>query len=399
MTYFLRKWTIWLAFVLLISCKESNPDGPVNETTPPAAGQVSYQITEPFPGLQFSSPVEMVHAGDGSNRLFVLEQNGTIRFFNPTQNPSSTNVFLDIRSKVISGGEQGLLGLAFHPDFATNGYFFVNYTRPAPLETVIARYKVNNPASGVADPQSEAILFTFPQPYGNHNGGSIQFGPDGHLYIATGDGGSGGDPQNNAQNKGNLLGKILRVDVNSTGKGNYGIPADNPFVGESGTREEIYAYGLRNPWKISFDPATKQLWAADVGQNAREEIDIITKGGDYGWRRKEGTDCYNPSMNCQQAGTIEPVWEYGHSNGDRSITGGYVYSGKKLAGLTGKYLYGDYVSGRMWALELVNGAAPKNTLLVEGASSLSSFGVDEQNEFYFFNRQSGKLFTLVASPQ
>lgn len=395
MTYILRNWAVWSALLLLIACKESTPG---NETTPPTNSGVSYQITEPFPGLQFSSPVEMAHAGDGSNRLFVVEQNGTIRFFNPTQNPSTANVFLDIRSKVISGGEQGLLGLAFHPDFKTNGYFYVNYTRPAPLETVIARYKVNNPATGVADPQSEAILFTFPQPFGNHNGGSIQFGPDGYLYIATGDGGSGGDPQNNAQNKGNLLGKVLRVDVNSTGKGNYGIPADNPFVGESGTREEIYAYGLRNPWKISFDLTTNQLWAADVGQNAREEIDIITKGGDYGWRRKEGTNCYNPSMNCQQTGTIEPVWEYGHSNGDRSITGGYVYRGKKLAGLTGKYIYGDYVSGRMWALETGNGTTPKNTLLTSAASSISSFGVDEQNELYFFNRQSGKLFTLTVSP-
>ncbi len=394
MNLFLNKSMAGLAIITLLACGNSTDDtnNPV-PPTPPAG--VTYQIKEAFPNLSFSNPVDLVNAGDGSNRLFVVEQQGTIKVFNATQNSPSAAEFLNITSKVRSGGEMGLLGLAFHPDFENNGYFFVNYTKANPQETVIARYKVNTPATGVADPQSETVLFTFAQPYSNHNGGSIHFGPDGYLYIATGDGGSGGDPQNNAQDKGSLLGKILRVDVNKTDKGTYGIPADNPFISESGARPEIYAYGLRNPWRISFDAANGQLWAGDVGQNAWEEIDIITKGGNYGWRLKEGDHCYNPSSNCQQPGVINPVFEYSQSNGDRSITGGYVYRGKKLPGLVGKYIYGDYASGRIWALEAGNNTAPKNTLLPGTVSSLSTFGVDEQNELYFA-RLSGKLYTLAV---
>jgi glucose/arabinose dehydrogenase len=396
MSFILNKYIAGLLAISLLSCANSSDDGTGTSVTPGQPSAATYQITEAFPNLSFNNPVELVNAGDGSNRLFVVEQAGTIQFFNATQSAPTATPFLNITSKVRSGGEMGLLGLAFHPDFKSNGYFFVNYTKANPQETVIARYKVNNPATGVADPASETVLFTFSQPYSNHNGGSIHFGPDGYLYIATGDGGSGGDPQNNAQNKGNLLGKILRVDVNKTDKGNYGIPADNPFVSESGARPEIYAYGLRNPWRISFDPANGQLWAGDVGQNAWEEIDIITKGGNYGWRLKEGDHCYKPSSNCEQPGIINPVFEYSQSNGDRSITGGYVYRGKKLPGLVGKYIYGDYASGRIWALEAGNNTAAKNTSLPGTVSSLSTFGVDEQNELYFA-RLSGKLYTLTVS--
>ena len=387
----------WSAFFLLIACGNGK-DGSGNPVTPDPAGAISYVATEAFPGLKFSDPVELVNAKDGSNRLFVVEQEGTIRFFNAGQKPTASTLFLDIKSKVKSGGEMGLLGLAFHPNFKTNGFIYVNYTRDNPRESVVARYKVANPASGAADPQSETILLTYAQPYSNHNGGSVHFGPDGYLYVSTGDGGSGGDPQNNAQNKGILLGKILRLDINATGKGNYGIPADNPFVGnKDGAREEIYAYGLRNPWRISFDPATKKLWVGDVGQNAIEEVDIIEKGGNYGWRLKEADECFNPKTNCTEPGLIDPVWHYTHDDGNISITGGYVYRGKKLPGLVGKYVYGDYASGRIWALEAEKGTQAKNSLLLEKSSSLSAFGVDEQNELYFFDYSGGKIMTLAAN--
>lgn len=387
----------WSALFLLIACGNGK-DGSGNPVTPEPAGAISYVATEAFPGLKFSDPVELVNAKDGSNRLFVVEQEGTIRFFNAGQKPTASTLFLDIKSKVKSGGEMGLLGLAFHPNFKTNGFIYVNYTRDNPRESVVARYKVANPASGAADPQSETILLTYAQPYSNHNGGSVHFGPDGYLYVSTGDGGSGGDPQNNAQNKGILLGKILRLDINATGKGNYGIPADNPFVGnKDGAREEIYAYGLRNPWRISFDPATKKLWAGDVGQNAIEEVDIIEKGGNYGWRLKEADECFNPKTNCTEAGLIDPVWHYTHDDGNISITGGYVYRGKKLPDLVGKYVYGDYASGRIWALEAEKGTQAKNSLLLEKSGSLSAFGVDEQNELYFFDYSGGKIMTLAAN--
>ncbi len=386
----------WSAFFLLIACGNAQDDGSGNVVMPGPAEAVSYKVADPFPGLKFSDPVELVNAKDGSNRLFVVEQAGTIRFFDATQKPSTSTLFLDIKSKVKSGGEMGLLGLAFHPNFKSNGYIYVNYTRDNTRESVVARYNVSNPANGTADSQSETILFTYAQPYSNHNGGSVHFGPDGYLYVSTGDGGSGGDPQNNAQNLSNLLGKILRLDVNATDKGNYGIPVDNPFRGKTdGTREEIYAYGLRNPWRISFDPVTKKLWAGDVGQNAIEEIDIIEKGGNYGWRLKEADVCFNPKNDCKETGLIDPVWNYTHANGDISITGGYVYRGKKLPGLVGKYIYGDYASGRIWALETTDGAKAKNTNLLDKIGSLSAFGVDEQNELYFFSYGEGKIYSLA----
>ncbi len=397
MTLSIHKLLAWSALFLFIACGNSKDDGSGNPVTPDPSGAVIYKVAEAFPGLKFDDPVELVNAADGSNRLFVVEQAGTIRFFNATGNPSSSTLFLDIKNKVRSGGEMGLLGLAFHPDFKSNGYIYVNYTRDSPRQSVVARYKVSNPATGAADPSSETILLTYDQPYSNHNGGAVHFGPDSYLYVSTGDGGSGGDPKNNAQDKTSLLGKILRLDVNSTGKGNYGIPADNPFRGNTdGAREEIYAYGLRNPWRISFDSATQKLWAGDVGQNQIEEIDIIEKGGNYGWRLKEADECFNPQNNCQEAGLIDPVWDYTHANGDISITGGYVYRGKKLPELVGKYVYGDYASGRIWALEVPANAAAKNALIVNKSASISAFGVDEQSELYFLDYSGGKVLTLNA---
>jgi len=229
-------------------------------------------------------PVELTSPSDNSNRVFVVEQKGKIKSFPNQTDVKSTTVFLDIVKKVDSGGEKGLLGLAFHPDYKNNGFFYVNYTRSSPLETIISRFKVSRSNAGSADPTSEEILLRYSQPYSNHNGGKIAFGKDGYLYISAGDGGSGGDPHNNGQDLTSLLGKILRIDVNKSSDGKkYSIPADNPFSGKGkGYRAEIFAYGLRNAWRFNFDDETGWLWAGDVGQNEIEEIDIVEKGGNYG---------------------------------------------------------------------------------------------------------------------
>ncbi|MCF0058864.1 sorbosone dehydrogenase family protein [Dyadobacter sp. CY356] len=348
-----------------------------------------------FPALTFTSPVEIKAPLDSSNRMFVVEQAGVIKVFDNNGAVSSSSTFLDIKSKVNAGGELGLLGLAFHPNFKTNGYFYVNYTKSNPLQTVIARYKANPSTGNMADASSETILLTYNQPFTNHKGGSLQFGKDGYLYIAAGDGGSAGDPQNNAQNRKTFLGKILRIDVNATTKGNYGIPADNPFAGNTeGFFEEIYAYGLRNPWKISFDTGSDRFFAADVGQSVKEEINLITKGGNYGWKIKEGKNCYSPSSNCEATGLIEPVFDYGRAEGDVSITGGYVYRGSAIASLAGKYIYGDYASGRIWALELDGNMVKANTLLMKISGSISTFGQDSKGEVYFANYANGKIMKL-----
>ncbi|WP_247231631.1 sorbosone dehydrogenase family protein [Telluribacter sp. SYSU D00476] len=389
----------FLGLMLLIGCSSSEQD-PGTGPQGPDNGAATYTATDAFPRLKFRSPVDLTYAPDGSNRLFVLEQEGIIRVFENKADASSAQVFLDISNKVTDGGERGLLGIAFHPDYRTNGYFFVNYTRSSPLETVIARYKVDPSNPTTADPASETILLTFPQPYSNHNGGAVKFGPDGYLYVSVGDGGSGGDPQNNAQNRNNLLGTILRLDVNATTKGNYGIPDGNPFKGNTQQgREEIYAYGLRNPWRMSFDSQTGALWTGDVGQNSIEEIDIIKAGGNYGWRIKEGNDCFNPSSNCNEQGLVAPIFTYSQRNGDKSITGGYVYRGSNLADLKGKYIYGDFVSGKVWALEFTGEKASDNRLVTNLAGTISAFGVDANNELYILNYGDGKIMKLAAEKE
>ncbi|MDZ7343212.1 MAG: PQQ-dependent sugar dehydrogenase [candidate division KSB1 bacterium] len=339
-----------------------------------------------FPNLSFSRPVDLQHVGDGSNRLFVVEQAGIIRVFENSASAAAAPVFLDIRDRVNdSGNEEGLLGLAFHPNYQTNGRFYVNYTAANPRRTVIARYFVSvNPNQ--ADRNSEQILLEISQPFSNHNGGQLAFGPDGFLYIATGDGGSGGDPQGNGQSLRTLLGKILRIDVdNPSGGRNYGIPSDNPFANNTaGFREEIYAYGLRNPWRFSFDPATGRLWAGDVGQDRREEVDLIEKGQNYGWNIMEGSLCFQPSSNCNMTGLVKPIWEYDHSlvGGRASITGGYVYRGKNNPELVGAYLYADFESGHIWALRYDGVNPSTNTELQNTNLFISSFGIDQHHELY-----------------
>lgn len=357
-----------------------------------------YILQDAFPNLSFNNPVDLQHANDGTNRLFVVSQHGLIYVFENISDASSAKTFLDIRDKVIAGGELGLLGLAFHPDYENNGYFYVNYTASNPLRSVVARYSasITNPNS--AYKKSERILFQVNQPYRNHNGGQLAFGPDGYLYIALGDGGSAGDPQNNGQNQSSFLGKILRIDVNCTsGNRNYCIPPDNPFVGNTkGFKEEIYAYGLRNPWRFSFDPATGWLWAGDVGQGLWEEIDTIEKGKNYGWRIMEGNHCYHDSP-CNTSGLTLPIWEYGHDNqGGCSVTGGYVYRGEKFPGLYGKYLYGDYCSGRIWTLKYDGVNPATNTLLLTENINISSFGIDKDNEVYLCDL-NGKIYKLAIN--
>lgn len=362
--------------------------------------EAGVQLKVAFPNLTFDQPVEFVSPNDGSNRNFVIAQKGKIHVFKNDANVKSAPIFLDIINKVTSGGERGLLGLAFHPDFKNNGYFYVNYTRGGKeLETAISRFQVSKTNANAVDAASEEVLLTFKQPYNNHNGGKVAFGKDGYLYIAVGDGGSGGDPQNNGQNKGVLLGKILRIDVNNpSGNLKYSIPEDNPFRGnKEGFREEIFAYGMRNPWRFSFDKTTGDLWAGDVGQNKIEEIDIIKKGQNYGWRLMEANECFKPE-DCNKEGLSLPVWSYpqGGSTG-RSVTGGHVYRGKKLAALTGKYIYGDYVTGNIWTLTANKTGKYDNAFLIQHAGSISSFGEDANNELYVCSYGDGKIYTFDAS--
>ncbi len=349
----------------------------------PAQAQLEIEVA--FANLQFTRPVDLQHAGDGSDRLFVVEQAGVIQVFANDPSVASASVFLDIEEDRVDDrdDEEGLLGLAFHPDFANNGFFYVDYTASNPSRTVIARYQVDPNDPNRADRDSEVIVLETGQPAGNHNGGQIAFGPDGFLYIALGDGGGGGDTFGNGQNPSTLLGSILRIDVdNPSNDRNYGIPADNPFVGNTqGFQEEIYAYGLRNPWRFSFDPETGRLWTGDVGQRSFEEIDIVENGGNYGWNTMEGLHCFSPSSGCNQSGLELPVVEYGRSEG-RSVTGGYVYRGPGVPELIGQYIYGDYLSGRIWALEYDGQQLVQNVELLDTSLLIASFGVDENNELY-----------------
>ena len=335
-----------------------------------------------FPNLTFTRPVDLQDPGDGTNRLFVVEQAGMINVFENRRDVESSEEFLDIRDRVRDeGNEEGLLGLAFHPNYQENGYFYVDYTASDPRRTVIARYQTDPDDPGRALKSSEQVLLEVEQPYGNHNAGQIVFGPDGYLYITLGDGGSGGDPQDNGQDPTTLLGSILRIDVDNPENGQtYGIPDDNPFVGKEG-RDEIYAYGLRNPWQISFDPKNGRLWTGDVGQNKWEEVSIIEKGKNYGWNTMEAFHCFEPETDCDESGLTMPVHEYSHDAG-QSITGGFVYRGSRLPELQGKYVYADYASGLVWALTYNGPDDVENAQIMDANTAISSFGTDADNRLY-----------------
>lgn len=349
-------------------------------------------VLSPFAG-GFSRPVEITHAGDG--RLFVVEQAGRIRIFQ--RGAIFAQPFLDITSRVSCCGERGLLGLAFPPDFAVSGFFFVNYTN-LNGNTVIARYRLSASSPDRADPGSETIVLTIPQPFSNHNGGQLRFGPDGMLWIGMGDGGSGGDPMQNGQSLDTLLGKLLRIDVSQLP---YGIPSDNPFVGQPGTRPEIWSYGWRNPWRFSFDSVTEDLFVGDVGQNQWEEIDhepASAEGGrNYGWRLMEGAHCFNPPSGCNDGTLVLPIAEYDHSQGC-SITAGFRYRGRSISALEGVYIYGDFCSGRIWgARETAEGWT--STLLMNTPLMISAFGQDPAGELYVADYSDGVIYRFRATSE
>jgi len=351
------------------------PDGASAAT--PAADIVSIKLVPVLTGLD--SPVFVTSARDGSHRLFVVEQGGVIKVLPPGN--TTPTVFLDLTAQVLSGGEQGLLGLTFHPQFASNRRFFVDYTRQLDGATVIAEYHASGADPNVADP-TETVLLVIPQPFANHKGGMVEFGPDGFLYIGMGDGGSANDPGNRAQDITQLLGKILRIDVDHpNGPELYSSPPSNPFFGSTPGRDEIYAYGLRNPWRFSFDRATGAFYAGDVGQGAVEEIDLITLGGNYGWRIWEGSRCtgIDPEL-CNPAGFIFPITEYAHAGGRCAVTGGYVYRGAQSSLPVGAYVHGDFCTGEIFLLR--NGTS---TVALDSGLNISSFGEDESGEVYVVN--------------
>lgn len=374
--------------LLAFGCGGSGGDQAQGTPPPPAA----LQITLVAAGSGFTQPVQVTHAGDGSGRTFVVEQAGTIRTLNDTAAPP----FLDIRDRVLSGGERGLLSVAFPTGFAQTRRFYVNYTRTPDGATVVSRFLVPS-GSAVADSASETVLLTVPQPFANHNGGQLAFGPDGYLYIGMGDGGSGGDPQNNGQNKGTLLGKILRIDV-ETGQAPYAVPPDNPFLSDNAARGEIWALGLRNPWRFSFDRATGDLYIGDVGQNQYEEIDFQPTGSaggeNYGWNVMEGAHCYG-AVSCNSTGLVLPVAEYTHGQGDCSVTGGMVYRGAEFPSLQGTYLYGDYCSGRIWGLKRT-GSVWENSLFTDTTYQISAFGEDEPGNLFIAAHGTGTVYRVTA---
>jgi glucose/arabinose dehydrogenase len=368
----------------------------------PALEELRLRLVPVAAGLD--RPVFVTHAGDGSGRLFIAEKGGVVRVLEKGKLLSGP--FLDLRGRVLSrGSEQGLLGLAFAPDFGSSGYLFVDYIDLSG-NSVTSRFRVTgNP--NVADPSSEFKVLGIDQPAANHNGGMLAFGPDGYLYIGTGDGGGAGDRYGNGQNPASLLGKMLRLDVTSDPSVPYTIPPDNPWVqtGWNGqkVRGEIWALGLRNPWRYDFDRATGDLWIADVGQNQYEEIDLVQSAGgklagglNFGWPIMEGSHCFPDGAACRRDGLALPIAEYSHGADGCSITGGYVYRGAAAPALAGAYLYGDYCSGRIWGLSRGPDNAWQSRLLLESGLSISSFGEDEAGEIYVADLSGGAVYRIAA---
>ena len=377
------------------SASSASPTTSVAPSQPFDPNAVSIELEVVAAGLD--SPLAVTHAGDGSGRLFVAEQGGAIRI---VRDGMLTNrPFLDITGRIRSGGERGLLGLVFHPEYPDDPRFFVNYTDKEG-DTQIAAYR-HDPADPDRAIAEETRLLSIGQPYANHNGGALAFGPDGYLYIATGDGGSGGDPHGFGQALDAVLGKILRIDVDApTGSRQYSVPDDNPFVATPGARPEIWHYGLRNPWRISFDRANGDLWIGDVGQNAWEEVDVArggTGGLNFGWNRMEGAHCFRPESGCEDPALTLPVTEYAHDEGGCTILGGNVYRGAAQSALAGGYLFADYCSGLMWAINAGTDGPVAPVLVAETGRSPSAFGEDEAGEIYVTDISAGELLRVVAA--
>ncbi len=392
-----RKMKIGELFALAVEAvTDMSPSLKLPETA------IDVEVEKAFPNLRINRPVLVTHAGDGSNRLFVPSQLGVVYVLPKDASEEEPREFLNIEPKVVyedKENEKGLLGMAFHPRYRENGEFFVYYTptdTKRPHTVIVSRFKVSKDDPNKADPASEEEILRVEHPFWNHKGGTITFGPDGYLYIAIGDGGLANDPLGNGQNLKTLLGKILRIDVDHQNPGlRYAVPKDNPFVGRGdGSRGEIWAYGLRNPWRIAFDRETGTLWCADVGQDLWEEIDLITKGGNYGWSVREGVHKFGPKGADPGPELVEPIWEYHHETG-KSITGGHVYRGKQLPQLAGCYLFADYVTGKVWALKYDE----KNKTVADlysirgNISPIMSFGEDEQGEAYY-TTDGGLIYRL-----
>jgi glucose/arabinose dehydrogenase len=366
-----------------------SPTGGSCAAGPPVSGVPALTARLVVSGL--TDPLDVQSAPGDADRLYVVEQRGRVRVVRSGQLQGAA--FLDVSSRISAGGERGLLGLAFHPQFASNRRLFVNYTNPAG-HTHVSEFRASS--ADAADPASERVLLVVNQPFSNHNGGGLAFDGSGRLLVALGDGGSGGDPLDNGQRLDTLLGKILRLDVD--GAPPYGIPADNPLLGVSGARGEIWAYGLRNPFRISVDRPTGDLWIGDVGQNRSEEIDVglaSRRGGEnYGWRLTEGTQCFNPASGCDRTGLTAPVYEYSHAEGC-SVTGGHVYRGCRMPALAGTYFFADFCTGLVRSFRLAGGAV---TELRDWTSSVrvrspSSFGVDAAGELYIVD-YAGQLYRI-----
>lgn len=365
-----------------------------------------FGVEPAFPNLQFDRPTNMVPSPDGE-RFYVSEQKGVIRVFASDSTTSEAPVFVDLTDRVLlqdPSSAEGLLGFALDPDFEQNGYFYVFYTAAGPnggrsfnrikgagIRTILSRFEATGPTRAVRS--SEKVLLDVDQPYRWHNGGQLAFGPDGLLYISLGDGGSSGDPDDRAQNTANLYGTILRIDPDgSTDDLPYGIPPGNPFVGEAG-RSEIFAYGLRNVWRFSFSPDGR-IWGGDVGQGQWEEIDIIEKGGNYGWDHREGTHCFEPASGCRTDDLIDPIWDYDRAKG-RSVVGGYVYRGSRLPGLRGTYVYGDYATKRVWSLSFSGSSATDNRLIARHSTLIASFAEGNDGHLYVL-AFDGRIYHLTA---
>ncbi len=385
-----RRRTHGAAFALLAALALIAPPAPAS----------ALSLPDVITGL--SSPVYVTGARDGTNRLFVVEQGGRIKAY--TQAGASLGTFLNISGSIATGGERGLLGLAFHPDYETNGKYYVYFTRKGG-DIAINEYRASGTNPNRTNMNSRRRILTIEHSANsNHNGGMLAFGPDNYLYIGVGDGGGSGDAGNNAQNKNRLLGKILRININGTkGARQYRIPTSNPFVGRAG-RNEIWSYGLRNPWKFSFDRTRGDLWVGDVGQNRYEEINRkqvtstgapAARGSNFGWRVLEGWHCFRPATGCSKGGKVRPVVEYSHSGGRCSVTGGYVYRGSS-APLVGKYIFADFCTGEIWSIPRGAKTPATKTRLRDSAQNISSFGEGDNGELYMVSLSSGTVYRVLA---
>ena len=401
-----RSRRLGAALLLLFALSSIGPIAPTSATPLPhedpeaaqtaAAGVVLTQVVS---GLV--SPTQVTPAGDGSGRLFVVQQGGRIRIVKGSVLLSTP--FISLTGKVSKGGERGLLGLAFHPQYASNGKFYVYFTRKSDGAVAINEYRVSSGNADVANLATKRRILTLRQPYSNHNGGRMAFGPDGYLYIGTGDGGGAGDPGNRARNLHSLLGKMLRIDINGRTKNRaYKLPASNPYVGRPG-RNEIWSRGLRNPWGWSFDRVSGDLWIGDVGQYRYEEINraLVSskstsrgRGVDYGWRVMEGRSCYRPSSGCNKSGKKTPIVQYNHNKGC-SVTGGYAYRGTAVPALAGRYVFGDWCSGTIWTISRTAAKPATKSILLRTTYHITSFGQDESGELYVLDGD-GALYRFEA---